>query len=115
VRQDRSVWAGSAALRASLRHHFVAWDGLDLTGDDGVVTANGFLRPQLLDLALGQVVEAVKQVVGELCAGVVVETERLAPEFVNGQRVTPRSEWMKHSDCTAATPNRRKTTMGGWC
>ena len=89
-----------------------ARDGLDLTCDDGIVTANGLLQPQLLDLALGQVVEAVEQVVGQLRAGSAVEPEGRASELVNGRRVTPRSEWMEHSDCTAATPGRRKMTMG---
>jgi hypothetical protein len=57
------------------------------TSGNGIVTANGLLQPQLLDPALGQVFEAVEQVVGQLRGG-MVESEGLTSEFVNGHRIT---------------------------
>jgi hypothetical protein len=74
--------------RASLCQHLVARDGLDLIGGEGIATANRLLQPQPLDLAFGQVLEAVEQVVGELYASGMVESEGLASEFVNGHRDT---------------------------
>jgi hypothetical protein len=51
-----------------LGQHLVGRDGLDPTGGDGILAARGLLQPELLDLALGQIIEALEQVAGELRA-----------------------------------------------
>jgi len=58
--------------------HLVGWDRLDPTGDDGLLAACGLVQPEPLDLALGEVVEAFEQLVGEPRALGMVEPESLA-------------------------------------